>query len=480
MGLIKSLKLINFQSHKESQINFDEGLTVILGQTDQGKSSIIRALKWVLYNEPRGTDFITAGCKLCRVMLEMEDGSLIIRERDGQRNRYILKKDGEEQIFEGFGNSVPLEIIRAHGIPKIYIDRDATSAVNLAEQLEAPFLISESGSNRAKALGRLVGIHIIDAAQRTTLKDLVDAQQQHKLLDKDITTLKDELQSYKDIKVLAEKISCLKETLENLKQKRFRLTKLAQIRQDLEPANYEIKKNESIILKLNFIDAAEKNIMFIDALYSKHQYLCELMKKLRQATGSINVEQEVVNMTQSLAPAEDTYFAVLELNRKLGRMVNINENIKDNDKNSKHTKTILSNTEDVFIADKSLFEAEKLLEVVKKYLSIYSQWESIDQQLDLQRKEMVRYVEIERSEHYLNDLSQKVSELSLFQNMERSMASVEFSIKKGEVYLQKVIINLTAMAKEYSQMLEKFSICPTCLKPIDEETTQKIVSGIIY
>jgi exonuclease SbcC len=141
LGLIKSLKLINFQSHKESQINFGEGLTVILGQTDQGKSSIIRALKWVLYNEPRGTDFITAGCRLCRVVLEMEDGSIIIRERDGQRNRYILTQDGEEQIFEGFGNSVPLEIIRAHGIPKIYIDRDTTSAVNLAEQLEAPFLI---------------------------------------------------------------------------------------------------------------------------------------------------------------------------------------------------------------------------------------------------------------------------------------------------------------------------------------------------
>ena len=61
MGVISSLTLENFQSHKESKIVFDKGLTVIIGQTDQGKSAIIRALKWVLYNEPRGTDFITAG-----------------------------------------------------------------------------------------------------------------------------------------------------------------------------------------------------------------------------------------------------------------------------------------------------------------------------------------------------------------------------------------------------------------------------------
>lgn len=480
MGLIKSIKLINFQSHKTSQIDFDEGLTVILGQTDQGKSSIIRALKWVLYNEPRGTDFITAGCKLCRVILEMEDGSTIIRERDGQRNRYILTQNGEEQIFEGFGNSVPLEVIRAHGIPKIYIDKDATSAVNLAEQLEAPFLISESGSNRAKALGRLVGIHIIDAAQRTTLKDLIDAQQRQKLLESDITAVKEELQSYKDIELLAERVSSLKDTLEKLKQYKSRLSKLTQLKQELEPTDFEIKKNKSILLGLNFIDTAEKDIKFIDVLYGKYQYLCELMKKLRQVTDSIEAEQKIVSMTESLAPAEESYVTLLELNRKLGRMVNINKNIKDNDENSEHTKTILSDTEDVFAADKTLFEAEKLLEVVNKYLSIYSQWQSINQQLNLQTKEMGRYAQIPGSEHCLNDLLQKASKLSMFQDMERSMESVDSSIKKGDAYLQKVIINLTAMAKEYSRMLEKFSICPTCLKPIDGETTRKIVSDILY
>ena len=149
----------------------------------------------------------------------MQDGSKIIRERDGQRNRYILEQNGQEHIFEGFGNTVPLEIVKAHGIPKIFIDRDATSAVNLAEQLEPPFLISESGSNRAKALGRLVGIHIIDAAQRTTLKDLVDKQQRYKLLEEEIENIRDELQSYNDVDKLEKKISKLSGILEKLKQR---------------------------------------------------------------------------------------------------------------------------------------------------------------------------------------------------------------------------------------------------------------------
>lgn len=121
---IKRIKLENFQSHVDTEIALSEGLTVILGPTDQGKSAIIRALKWVLYNEPRGSDFITVGCKTCRVSLEMTDGTVITRERDGNKNRYILKKGDEEQVFEGFGANVPAEVIQAHGIPKIQIDTD--------------------------------------------------------------------------------------------------------------------------------------------------------------------------------------------------------------------------------------------------------------------------------------------------------------------------------------------------------------------
>lgn len=479
MGCIKSLKLTNFQSHKETQINFHEGLTVILGQTDQGKSAIIRALKWVLYNEPRGTDFITAGCKYCRVELEMQDGSRIIRERDGQRNRYILKQNGQEQIFEGFGNTVPLEIVKAHGIPKIFIDRDATSAVNLAEQLEPPFLISESGSNRAKALGRLVGIHIIDAAQRATLKDLVDGQQRHKLLEKDIADLADELQSYKNIDELAKKISHLKSILEKLKRKKHILLKLTQLKQELDPTNNEINKNKNIIFKLNFIEEAEKNMNIIDALYSKYHYLCQLAKKLTLVTNSIKSEQGIVNKTQNLTSVEHFYLTILELTDVQDKLINFNRKLIDNDRNTGRIKTLLKATENVYFADNILLEAEKLLEALKKYILNLNKWESINHQLVVQKKEITQYIKIEKSELYLNELLQKMTKLSLLQNTKESILTIESSIKKGEAYLQKIEANLAVMAREYSQILERFSICPTCLKPIDKKTTQKIVSEIL-
>lgn len=455
-------------------------MTVILGQTDQGKSAIIRALKWVLYNEPRGTDFITAGSKYCRVELEMEDGSIIIRERDGQRNRYILKQNGQEQIFEGFGNTVPFEIVKAHGIPKVYIDRDATSAANLAEQLEPPFLISESGSNRAKALGRLVGIHIIDAAQRATLKDLADYQQRQKLLEKDISQLTEELTSYKDIAHLAKKISILSNILENLKQKKKVLSKLVQLKQELEPIDDEINKNKDILLKLNFIEPVEENMKVMDALYSKYHYLCQVKNKLMAVADSLETEHKVVNVTQNLAAVEHFYLTILELTHTRDKLIKLNKNFKENDKNTQEIKSIIKNTENINAADKTLQEAERLLEVVKKYISSRRQWESVDNQLKLQKQEIAGYINVEKSELYLNDLSEKLTKLSFLQKAKDSIFTIESSIEKGKSYLQKLEENLTSMAKEYSRILEKFSICPTCLNPIDKKTTEKIVSDILH
>ncbi len=56
--MIKSAKLINFQSHIDSLLEFHSGVNSITGQSDSGKSSILRAINWVIHNKPSGDAFI--------------------------------------------------------------------------------------------------------------------------------------------------------------------------------------------------------------------------------------------------------------------------------------------------------------------------------------------------------------------------------------------------------------------------------------
>lgn len=64
MITIKKVIIENFQSHKYSVIDFNEGLNAIVGPTDSGKTAVFRSLKWVLYNEPQGDYFIREGEKM--------------------------------------------------------------------------------------------------------------------------------------------------------------------------------------------------------------------------------------------------------------------------------------------------------------------------------------------------------------------------------------------------------------------------------
>src|SRR5205085_9883685 len=50
---ITELEIKGYQSHEDTKIAFTGGLNAIVGPSDSGKSAILRALRFVLYNEPK-------------------------------------------------------------------------------------------------------------------------------------------------------------------------------------------------------------------------------------------------------------------------------------------------------------------------------------------------------------------------------------------------------------------------------------------
>ena len=46
---IHSIRLLNFRQHADTSIEFDSGLTGIVGANGTGKSTILEAIAWALY-----------------------------------------------------------------------------------------------------------------------------------------------------------------------------------------------------------------------------------------------------------------------------------------------------------------------------------------------------------------------------------------------------------------------------------------------
>jgi len=149
--MIESLKIQNFQRHSKLRIDFDPGVTSIVGASDAGKSSIIRALRWAATNQPNGEAFIRDGSKGCTVQLTA-DGKTVTRRRGGTKNEYKL---GEKE-YKAFGATVPEEIAKTLNVADI----------NFQSQHDAAFWLSETPGEVSRQLNAVVDLGIIDDALR--------------------------------------------------------------------------------------------------------------------------------------------------------------------------------------------------------------------------------------------------------------------------------------------------------------------------
>lgn len=145
--MLEKLTLRNFQIHKKLVVEFDPAVTVIQGETNCGKSSIIRALQWVMLNGISGDAFINHDADAAKVILEA-DGETITRIRSKSNNSYRLN----DQEYKSFGQAVPTPIA----------DVLKVSDVNFQGQHDRPWWFSDSAGEVSRKINQIINLKSID------------------------------------------------------------------------------------------------------------------------------------------------------------------------------------------------------------------------------------------------------------------------------------------------------------------------------
>lgn len=156
--MIQSLKIKNFQSHEISELSFSQGMNVITGSSDSGKTAIIRALRWAVFNKPSGNSFMRTESKDTEVEVMFYDGSGVNRAKHGSSNTYTI----EQETFTAFGVNVPDAVKAICNI----------SDINLQQQLERPFLLDDSPGEVAAFFNRVANLDAIDTATKNIKKNI--------------------------------------------------------------------------------------------------------------------------------------------------------------------------------------------------------------------------------------------------------------------------------------------------------------------
>lgn len=157
-----SLTIENFQSHEKTRLKLHQGINALVGDSDCGKSAVMRALLWCITNAPQGVAHVSNWAKnkkgdikeRCEVCVSAS-GGVVTRTRSKDENGYTLDDGGSDaRKFSALRTDVPAEVADALNI----------GPVNIQRQLDPPFLISATPGEAARYINSLVDLQVIDEA----------------------------------------------------------------------------------------------------------------------------------------------------------------------------------------------------------------------------------------------------------------------------------------------------------------------------
>lgn len=316
--MIKRIKLKNFQSHKDSEIVLGKTVNSIIGLSDSGKSSFIRALNAILYRGPfyirnseneafveiefdKGIvrrEYSTSDSKKCQSCKEPITSDIQqcpscnnIIDRSVSSDKYVV--NGE--VKEKFGSKLPEFITDVLRFKE-------TSFVDILEKLQFSsqhgdmFFIGSSyaGGARNKILSCLIpDSDKVDILLKKVSSDLQTKKTLSEQLMKDNIILdkmiKDGQYDYDQIEILGKKIEI--DTEEN--------KVLVVYRESLQNIQVTINKLLPISSKLNKIQKISSNIQKIE-IYVREKLepllkKIERFKKLSQLPKKFDVKPIVIS-----------------------------------------------------------------------------------------------------------------------------------------------------------------------------------------
>ena len=278
---ISKVVLENFQAFEKGEFNLSPNLNILIGVSNVGKSSVARALSLVLFNQ-WDKSWCRFGAKFCRVTITTNTGIVVIREKGEKINRYILHlPNSPEQLFESFGTSVPEAVQNALKIHTVQVDTADTLNLNLAGQMDALFLLSQTGSYRAKVLGKLSGATYLDYAIRELNKDKRQVTAEKNSKDLEIVELQKEVDKFGAIESYSSVISELElkiTSLTALEQHAECIRNLLERGKAIKDSWIRLKQKNEILgtLDLTAVDAVIKNVDKIKSLQNLFQWVLRL------------------------------------------------------------------------------------------------------------------------------------------------------------------------------------------------------------
>ena len=319
--MIKRVEIQNFQSHKNTVLEFVPGTNVVIGESDAGKSAIFRAINWVITNRPLGDAFRSDWGGETRVAIYTAEGDVIERIKSSTKNLYIVNG----KPLTAFGSEVPEQVSEILRMDK----------ANIQSQMDVPFLLAVSPGEAARLLNKAASIDDIDYTISNLRGEYQKVSNNIKFNEGKLKDYEEKIKEYDNIPILEGKLEQLEEAEKELEKHEQKLAKLTQLVAGVIRIHTELEKTKNI-------QQIAQKFERILSRYKEYEEQKKWLEKLEQVAHKVKIRKAYLKSNQYIddcftlvQKTDDEYQkyqtkqqTLAKLKRLIGSVTSLNQSIQ--------------------------------------------------------------------------------------------------------------------------------------------------------
>ncbi|MDP3033744.1 MAG: AAA family ATPase [Methanobacteriaceae archaeon] len=476
--IINSLAMKNFKSYSKMNLDFNSGISIIIGQNGAGKSTILEAVSFALFKQYSGRSLqhlVRSEQTKMKVQLDfVVNGRTyrVLRERGKSTSKAELRiKEGEAFHSLTTGDKqVSYEIQNL-----LEMDGDLFLNAVYVRQGEIADLIDKTQSEKKQLIGKLLGIDSLEKSWKNMLpliKDYESKKERCKGRIEGMGELK------KDLEKETEKKTLLDDKIKNTQSKK------EQILMELEALKRDKDEMDTREIRFKEIDSLIK--FKRESLVKAHQSEKELLDELK----SIGEKEERIKKIEPELPRindlESLKTSISILNTLNIKRKEIESRINDINK----FQNILSENEPFF---EEYNDIQKKINEINLQMEPFSGIKGTMVQLKINQNQMQ-----EQSSKIKNEIGERFNEANniletdfieweaLYNHLNKFKSAVDIKLESLTLQINEKnneISSLESLNKSLEKPLSELKTvegqCPVCKSDIDERKKNELLKSYL-
>lgn len=472
--MIQRIELWDFESHEHTVLdNISPALNLICGESNSGKTSIVRALKLAAYNEfdPRS---VRIGATKCVVQVDTERGRVKVT-RGPKHNAWEITKTGQPtQYFDKVGVNIVPDAAEVIGLNIVTLG-DVQVPVNIMDQLESHFMLAgvgdkdATGSMRAQIVDEISGLSGIEGIIKAVsldhhrygreIKETEEQMERVRLqlhpegeLDKEAGILADAERELKDhadmlsliaeVEAMSSEASATAKQIENVSRRLAEIPNAELALQEVSRADDSLRRAALAETLFRSGTVSGDRLSLVSKRLSEIPDVHKALALIANAEGSASKANAVASIHARCELLEASLKKSRERLDWIGRALQASKYVSEAEGHASKANAAASIHERCVVLTAGLDRARRRLEWIGKALMASGELDAVQGSLSL------------------CESVQKLLETA--RKTDASMENLQRRIGEGERRLEEAV-------RERDEILASVKTCPLTLKPVSKE-----------